>query len=148
MVLILGSQRRPRRVHVCLVTDSCLTLRDTMDCSLPGSSVHGDSPGKNTGLGCHVLLPGIFPTQVSNPSLQHCRWILYRLSPQRSPREEIVFDKQKQYFKFTWMGYFPTKGDNKNLSPLDSPISAPPAFELSDPKKWDTVRPPQPFLPS
>ena len=34
-----------------------------MDCSPPGSSVHGDSPGKNTGVGCHVLLQGIFPTQ-------------------------------------------------------------------------------------
>ena len=31
------------------VTQSCLTLSDHMDCSLPGSSIHGDSPGKNTG---------------------------------------------------------------------------------------------------
>ena len=38
-----------------------------MDCSLPGSSVHGDSPGKNTGVGCHALLQGIFPTQGLNP---------------------------------------------------------------------------------
>ena len=30
------------------------TLSDPMDCSLPGSSVHGDSPGKNTGVGCHA----------------------------------------------------------------------------------------------
>ena len=30
-----------------------------------------DSPGKNTGVGCHALLQGIFPTQVSNPSLLH-----------------------------------------------------------------------------
>ena len=35
-------------------------------CSPPGSSVHGDSPGKNTGLGCHALLHGIFPTQISH----------------------------------------------------------------------------------
>ena len=34
---------------------------------LPGSSVHGDSPGKNTGVGCHSLLQEIFPTQGSNP---------------------------------------------------------------------------------
>ena len=40
-----------------------------MDCSMPGSSVHGDSPGKNTGVGCHFLLQGIFPTQGSNPGL-------------------------------------------------------------------------------
>ena len=48
---------------------SCLTLRDPMDYSPPGSSVTGDSPGKNTGVGCHVLLQGIFPTQGSNPGL-------------------------------------------------------------------------------
>ena len=43
--------------HVlCLVTQSCLTLRDPVDCSPPGSSVHGDSPGKNTGVGCHTQL--------------------------------------------------------------------------------------------
>ena len=47
-----------------------------MDWNLPGSSVHGDSPGKNTGVGCHVLLQGIFPTQRSNPGLPHCRWTL------------------------------------------------------------------------
>jgi len=41
---------------LCLITQLCLTLCDPMDCSLPGSSVHGDSPGKNTGVGCHALL--------------------------------------------------------------------------------------------
>ena len=45
-----------------------------MDCSPPGSSVHGDSPGKNT---CQTLLQGIFPTQGSNPSLPHGRRILH-----------------------------------------------------------------------
>ena len=41
---------------LCLVAQSCPTLCDPMDCSLPGSSVHGDSPSKNTGVGCHALL--------------------------------------------------------------------------------------------
>ena len=45
--------------------------------SLPGSSVHGDSPGKNTGVGCHALLQIIFPTRGSNRGLRHCRQILY-----------------------------------------------------------------------
>ena len=54
---------------LCLVTQSCPTLWDPMHCSPPGSSVHGDSPGKNTGVGCHALLQGIFPTQGSNPGL-------------------------------------------------------------------------------
>ena len=48
---------------------SCLTLCDPMDCGLPGSSVHGDSPGKNTGVDCHALFQGIFPTKGSNPRL-------------------------------------------------------------------------------
>ena len=52
---------------------------DLMDCSPPASSVHGDSPGKDTGVGCHALLQRIFPTQGSNPGLPHCR-ILYHLS--------------------------------------------------------------------
>ena len=37
-----------------------------MDYSLPGSSVHGDSPGKNTGVTCHALFHGVFPTKTSN----------------------------------------------------------------------------------
>ena len=45
---------------------SCLTLCDPRDCSPPGSSVHGDSPGKDTEVSGHVLLQGIFPTQGSN----------------------------------------------------------------------------------
>ena len=69
---------------LCLVAQSPLTL-NPMDCSLPGSSVHGYSPGKNTGVGCHVFLQGIFPTQGSNPGLPHCRRFLYRLSHQGSP---------------------------------------------------------------
>ena len=65
---------------------SCETFCNPMDCSLPGSSVHGDSLGKNTGAGCRALLQGIFPTQGSNPHLPHCRLILYQLSHQGSPR--------------------------------------------------------------
>ena len=44
-----------------------------------------NSPGKNTGAGCHFLLQAIFPTHGLNPSLLHCRQILYHLSYQRSP---------------------------------------------------------------
>ena len=47
-----------------------------------GSSLHGDSPGKNTGVCCCALLQQIFPTQGSNPGLPYCRWILYHLSHQ------------------------------------------------------------------
>ena len=51
-----------------------------MDCSLPGSSNPWNFPGKSTGVGCHILLKGIFLTQGSNPALLHCRQTLYHLS--------------------------------------------------------------------
>ena len=55
---------------LCLVTQSRPILCDPTNCSLPGSFVHADSPGKNTGVGCHALPPGALPpprdqTQVS-----------------------------------------------------------------------------------
>ena len=71
-------------LSVCLVAQSCPTLCDPMDCSLPGASVRGNSPGKNTGVSCHSY-SGIFPTQWSNPVLPHYRRILYHLSQEGSP---------------------------------------------------------------
>ena len=70
-----------------LVAQSCLTLHNPMDCSSLGSSVHGILPGKDTGVGCHSLLQGIFPTQGSNLSLLYCRQMLYHLSHQGSPND-------------------------------------------------------------
>ena len=58
---------------VSFVSDSC----NPMDGSPPGSSVHGDSPEKNNGVGYHTLLQGIFPTQALNLCLFICGWILY-----------------------------------------------------------------------
>ena len=97
--LSLDTSARPHRPHdapspaapgsgrlsaLCSVAQSCPTLFDPIDCSPPGSSVHRNSPGNNTGVGCHALLQGIFPTQGLNPGLSHCRWILYQLSHQGS----------------------------------------------------------------
>ena len=65
---------------LCFVTQS--DLCNPRNCSLPGSFVQGDTPGKNTGVGCHALPQGILPTQGLNPGLPHCRWILYHLSHQ------------------------------------------------------------------
>ena len=72
-------------IFVCmfLVSQSYLTLCNPMDCIPWGSSVHGDSPGKNTRVGCHALLQGIFQTEGLNLGLVHCRWILYCLSHQK-----------------------------------------------------------------
>ena len=57
------------------VTQSCPTLYSLWN-----------SPGQNTGVGSLSLFQGIFPTQRSNPGLLHCRWILYRVSHEGSPR--------------------------------------------------------------
>ena len=61
------------------------SLPHPVACSPPASSVLGDSPGKNTGVGCYALLQGLFPTQGLNPDLPHWRQILYHLSHQGSP---------------------------------------------------------------
>ena len=46
---------------------SCLTLCDPMDCSLPGSYCPWDSPDKNTGVGCSALLQGNRPSPGIEP---------------------------------------------------------------------------------
>ena len=71
---------------LCLVAQSCPNLWDPMVCVLRDSSIHVDFPDNSTGVGCHALLQEIFPTQGWNTGILHCRWILYHLSHQRSPR--------------------------------------------------------------
>ena len=83
-------------VYVCLVAQLYPTLCDSMDCSPPGSSVHGDSPGNSTGVGCHALLQDIFPNEGSNPALPHCRQILYWLS-HNSERRKKTFHNWPVY---------------------------------------------------
>ena len=62
---------------VCLVAQSYPTLCDPWTVAWQAPLFMRDSPGKNTGVGFHVLLQGIFPTQGSNLGLLHCRQILY-----------------------------------------------------------------------
>ena len=70
------------------MSNSC----DPMDCSPPGSFCPWDFLSKNTGVGCHFLLQGIFPPQGSNLNLKHCRQILCWLSHNGNPFfEEEVF---------------------------------------------------------
>ena len=96
---------------LCLVTQLYLTLCGPVDCSPPSFSVHEDSPGKKTGVGCHSLLQGIFPTQGSNPGLSHCGWILYHLSHQGSPKNTGVGSLS------LLQGIFPTQELNQGLLP-------------------------------
>ena len=71
-------------IYMCYA-QSCPTLYDPMDCSPPGSSVHGDYPSKSTGVGCNALIQRIFPTQGSNSGLLYCRQIFYSLRHQGRP---------------------------------------------------------------
>ena len=83
---------------------SCSVMSDSLqpqDCSPSGSSVHGDSPGKNTAVGYHALFQEIFPTEGSNPGLPHCRQILYHLIHQGSPWEDIK-KRWQEYTKELW----------------------------------------------
>ena len=66
---------------LCLVAQPCLTLCDPVDCMWPTRFLYSwNSPGKNTGMGSHSLLQGIFLTQESNQAKSHCRPILYHLN--------------------------------------------------------------------
>ena len=67
-----------------------------MDYRLPGSSVHGDSPCKNTGVGCYALLHANLPNSGSNPGLPHCLWILLTSEPPRKPCKTTGAIKMKQ----------------------------------------------------
>ena len=53
-----------------------------------------NSSGQNTGVGSLSLLQGIFPTQGSNPGFLHCRWILYQLSYEGSPKQWLAHSKK------------------------------------------------------
>ena len=73
---------------------SCPTLWDAMDCSPPGSSVHGVLQARNTGVGCHALLHRGWsrPRDWSPVSWVSCigRWILHHRANLRS-RELVQF---------------------------------------------------------
>ena len=76
-------------------------LCDPMDCSPPGSSVHGIFQARVPGF----PLQGIFPAQGSNPGLPHCRQMLYHLSHQGSPRGLSSEHKAKMVISATWESF-------------------------------------------
>ena len=76
---------------------------DPMDCSLVRVLCSWDFPGKNTAVGCHFLLKGIFPTQGSNSRLLLCRQILYHLSHFRSSTLLLLLLKHTQKATVSWL---------------------------------------------
>ena len=83
-----------------------LTLCDLLDCSLPGSLCPWDSPGKNTGVGCHALIQGNLP----NPGIEFRSHALQADSllyePQRKPIKVLVFFFFLFLFFFLILFYF------------------------------------------
>ena len=64
-------------VCMCAQSLSCLTLCDPMDCRFTRLLCPWDIPGKNTEMGCHFLLQGIFPIHASNSHLLHPLYLLH-----------------------------------------------------------------------
>ena len=83
-----------------LVSRLCPTLCDPMDWLATRFFCPWNSPGKNTGVGCHSLLQGIFPTRGLNPHLLRCRQILYHLSHQGSSKTKILLCYHCPYLLF------------------------------------------------
>ena len=91
------------------VTQSRPTRHDPMDSHLHQASPSMGFSGKSSGVGCHFLLQGIFPTQGSNPGLPHCRQTLYHLShkgstitPRRDYYNSFLIDLSSSRLSWTY----------------------------------------------
>ena len=104
-----------------------------MDCSLPDSSVLGDSPGKNPGVSCHFLLQGIFPTQGWNLHSPHCRQPLLSEPPGRlrgcgcMGREEdpSVISRRVLTDNTQWSEMFPSEALEETLGHAQGSLEPP-----------------------
>ena len=97
---------------VCAVLSrsaKCPTLCNPLDCSPPGSSVHGDSPGKITGVGCHALLQGNLPNPGIEPRSPALQADSLPSEPPRKPKNTGVGSL------YLLQGIFPTQESNPGL---------------------------------
>ena len=108
----------------CSVAQSCPSLCQPLDCSPTRLLGPWDFPGKNTGVGCHALLQGIFPTQVSNPCLLHWQ----ADSTTKPPRGYSQFPGQLTH-SCVWAFAFPF--DRITAPPTPTFLSDPPPCSFS-----------------
>ena len=94
-----------------------------------------DSPGQNTGVGCHFLLQGIFPTQRSNPGLLHYRQFLYHLSYLGSPAAAAAAAKSLQSCLTL-------------CDPIDGSLLGSPSLGFSRQERWSGLPFPSPMQES
>ena len=115
-----------------------------MDCSPPCSSIHGDSPGKNIGVGCHAFLQGICPTQGLNPDFLHCRQS--HLSHQGSPLDPMYVCKYIFVFLFLTSFTLYNRLWYFFVTPWTVAYQALPSMGFSTQEYWSGVPLPSPYL--
>ena len=98
----------------CAVTHSCLTLSDAMDCSLPGSSIHGGFSRQENESGLPCPPPGIFPTQGADPGILHCRQILCHLSHHHIIQCPTELQRMEDSLTFGYCGHLKSDADHSH----------------------------------
>ena len=116
--VLLNSNRELNRVTLrncntfarAQLLQPCPTLCDPMDCSLAGSSVHGDSPGKNSGVVCHTLLQVIFPgiKPVSPASQVNSLPLSYQGSPRDCNNYHLLNATLYVHYHLMYISILPT----------------------------------------
>ena len=84
------TKEKPSKKTICVLIQSCRILCDSMDCSPPGSSVHGIFQARVLEQVAISLLQGIFPTQGSTHVSCIGRWILYHLPPEKPFKKQCA----------------------------------------------------------
>ena len=108
-----------------------------IDCSLQGCSVHGISQARNTGVGYHFLLQGVFPTQELNPCLLLGRWIPYTEPPGKPYITMCVLSRFShiQLFAILWtIACQPPLSMIFSRQEYWSGLPCPPSEDLPDPE--------------
>ena len=90
-----------------LLTQLCLTLCEPMDCSPPGSCVHGILQARVLEWGCHAFLQKIFLTQGLILGLLHCKQSLYNLIYWGKLKEQIYWEAVSTNWECIWISLPP-----------------------------------------
>ena len=123
---------------LCCAVLSCSVVSDSLrPHGPPAFSVHGDSPGKNTGVGCHALFQRTFPTQELNQGLLHCRFFPGELPG--NPFISVISSVAQSY---------PTLYDPMNCSTPDFPVyhQLPELAQTHVHRVSDAIEPSHPLL--
>ena len=78
------------------VAQSCLTLSNSTDCNLPGSSIHGIFQAKSTGVGCHCLLREIVGDVIKRSGKWMCWGLMCCINPERKKKKRKILSTGKQ----------------------------------------------------